>query len=129
MSMKSIPEKFEYLFGKRSFGHLATLMPDGSPQVTPVWVDYDGQYVLVNSAEGRQKDLNMERDPRVAISIQDPDDPYRYVQVRGVVEEITTDGADEHIDKQAQKYLDVEEYPHRSPDEIRKLYKIKPEHV
>lgn len=129
MSMKSIPEKFENLFGKRSFGHLATLMPDGSPQVTPVWVDYDGQYVLVNSAEGRQKDLNMERDPRVAISIQDPDDPYRYVQVRGVVEEITTDGAEKHIDKQAQKYLDVEEYPHRSPDEIRKLYKIKPEHV
>ncbi|MFO7942769.1 MAG: PPOX class F420-dependent oxidoreductase [Anaerolineales bacterium] len=129
MSMKSIPEKFEVLFGKRSFGHLATLMPDGSPQVTPVWVDYDGQYVLVNSAEGRQKDLNMERDPQVAISIQDPDDPYRYVQVRGVVEEITTQGADEHIDKQAQKYLDVEEYPHRVPGEVRKLYKIKPEHV
>jgi len=129
MAVKSIPEKYEDLFEKRSFGHLATLMPDGSPQVTPVWVDYDGHYVLVNSAEGRQKDLNMERDPRVAISIQDPDDPYRYVQVRGVVEEITTQGADDHIDKQAQKYLEVEEYPHRAPGEVRKLYKIKPEQV
>jgi PPOX class probable F420-dependent enzyme len=123
----SIPNDYLDLFAKKSFGHLATLMPDGSPQVTPVWVDYDGTYLLVNSAEGRQKDRNMERDKRVAISIQDPDDPYRYLQVRGRVAEITTEGADDHIDKQAQHYFGLEEYPYRAPGEVRKLYKIKPE--
>lgn len=129
MSNQGIPEKYEDLFKKKAFGNLATLMPDGSPQVTPVWVDYDGTHILVNSAEGRQKDLNMERDPRVAICIQDPDDPYRYLQVRGPVVEITTEGAEGHIDKLAQHYLEVEEYPHRAPGEVRKIYKIKPENI
>lgn len=124
-----IPEKYLDIFEKRAFAHLATLMPDGSPQVTPVWVSYDGKYVLINSAKGRQKDLNMERDPRVAVSIQDPDDPYRYLQIRGTVAEITTAGADKHIDSLAQHYLGVDEYPHRAPDEVRKIYKIKPEKV
>lgn len=129
MSNQGIPEKYEDLFKKKAFGNLATLMPDGSPQVTPVWVDYDGTHILVNSAEGRQKDLNMERDPRVAICIQAPDDPYRYLQVRGPVVEITTEGAEGHIDKLAQHYLEVEEYPHRAPGEVRKIYKIKPENI
>lgn len=129
MTEKTLPQEYLDLFEKKSFGHLATLMPDGSPQVTPVWVDYDGSYLLVNSAEGRQKDLNMERDRRVAISIQDPDDPYRYLQVRGQVEEITTEGADDHIDHLANHYLGLEEYPHREPGEVRKVYKITPEHV
>ena len=129
MSQKALPAEYADLFEKQSFGNLATIMPDGSPQVTPVWVDYDGTHILVNSAKGRQKDLNMERDPRVAISIQDPDDPYRYFQVRGRVVEITTDGADDHIDSLAQHYLGKERYPHRTPEEVRKIYKIKPEHV
>lgn len=127
MSVESIPEKFEDLFDKRSFGHLATLMPDGSPQVTPVWVDYDGECILINSVKGRQKDLNMERDPRVAISIQDPDDPYRYLQIRGKVVETTEKGADEHIDQQAQRYLGLEKHPHQA--EGRKLFRIQPERV
>lgn len=127
--MAAIPDEYLDLFEKRAFGHLATLMPDGSPQVTPVWVDYDGRYILVNSAEGRVKDENMERDSRVAIAILDPDQPYRYLQVRGRVAEITTEGADEHIDKMAQKYMGVENYPNRRPGEVRKLYKIEPESV
>lgn len=127
MSATSIPEKFEDLFEKRAFGHLATLMPDGSPQVTPVWVDYDGECILINSVKGRQKDRNMERDPRVAISIQDPDDPYRYLQIRGKVVEATFKGADKHIDIQAQRYLGLEKHPHQA--EGRKLFMIQPERV
>jgi len=129
MSTSTIPERYLDLFEKRAFGHLATLMPDGSPQVTPVWVDFDGTHVLVNSARGRQKDRNMRRDPRVAIEIQDPDDPYRYVQIRGRVVEITEEGADPHIDKLAKKYRGLDRYPHRAPGEVRVLYKILPEHV
>jgi PPOX class probable F420-dependent enzyme len=81
--MTTIPEQFKDLFTKVAFAHLATLMADGSPHVTPVWVDYDGANVRVNSAKGRVKDKNMRRDKRVALSIQDPDDPYRYLAIRG----------------------------------------------
>ncbi len=129
MTKYEIPEKYLDLFQKRAFAHLATLMPDGSPQVTPVWVDYDGDFVLVNSAKDRQKDLNMKRDGRVALSIQDPDDPYRYFQVRGHVVEITDQGADAHIDKMAKKYLGQDSYPNRRPGEVRLIYKIQPENV
>jgi PPOX class probable F420-dependent enzyme len=124
-----IPESHLDLFQKRAFGYLATLMPDGSPQVTPVWVDYDGTYVLVNSAKGRQKDRNMRARPRVAICIPDPDNPYRYLAVRGRVVEITEEGAEEHIDKLAQKYLGVERYQGRQPGMVRVIYKISPDHV
>src|SRR5262245_24385613 len=84
-----IPEKYLDVFQKKAFAHLATLMPDGTPQVTPVWVDYDGTHILVNSARGRQKDKNMQRNRAVALSIQDPDNPYRYLEVRGKVVDIT----------------------------------------
>lgn len=120
-------EQYVDLFQKKSFGNLATIMPDGSPQVTPVWVDFREGQLWINSTEGRQKDRNMERDPRVAVSIQDPEDPYRYLQIRGRVVEITREGADEHIDQLASHYLGREEYPHRSPGEIRKIFKIQPE--
>ncbi|MGN6731214.1 MAG: PPOX class F420-dependent oxidoreductase, partial [Candidatus Binatia bacterium] len=100
----TIPEAFKNLFVKVAFAHLATLMPDGSPQVTPVWVDYDGSHVRVNSAKGRLKDKNMRRDKRVALSIQDPENAYRYIAVRGEVVEITEQGADAHIDALAKKY-------------------------
>ncbi len=126
MNKKPISEKYLDLFNKRAFAYLATLMPDGSPQLTPVWIDYDGGYILVNSAYNRQKDRNMRRDRRVAITIQDPDDPYRYLQIRGVVVEITTDGADDHIDKMAYKYHGLEKYPNRQPGEARVLYKVAP---
>ena len=102
-------------------------MPDGSPQVTPVWVDYDGKHVLVNSAEGRRKDKNLRRDGRVALAIMDPENPYRYLQIRGRVAEITNEGASQHIDKMAQKYLGKDKYPYAQPGEVRVLYKIEPE--
>jgi PPOX class probable F420-dependent enzyme len=123
-----IPEEFLDLFEKKAFAHLATVMPDGSPQVTPVWCDYDGEYVRVNSAVGRQKDRNIRRDPRVALSLLDPDNPYRYLEVRGRVVEITEDGADQHIDGLAKKYLGVDKYPYRRAGERRVIYRIRPEH-
>jgi len=124
-----IPEKYRDLFDKKAFAHLATLNSDGTPQVTPVWVDYDGTYIVVNSARGRRKDKNMERNRAVALSLQDPDNPYRYLEVRGRVEEITEDGADQHIDKMAKKYMGVDKYPYRQASETRVMYKIRPEHT
>ncbi len=121
-----IPQKYQDLFEKRAFANFVTLMPDGSPQVTPVWFEFDGTHVLVNSAKGRQKDRNIRRDPRVALSILDPDNPYRYLELRGRVEEITEEGAARHIDKMAYKYLGKEKYPYAQPGEVRVLYKIKP---
>ena len=129
MADNPVPEKYLDLFQKPAFAQLATVMPDGSPQVTPVWVDYDGTYLLVNTARGRQKDRNMAREPRVALTITDPADPYRYFQVRGRVVEITEEGADDHIDKMAFKYTGAERYPWRRPGEVRLLFKILPEKV
>ncbi len=122
-----IPENYLDLFDKRTIASLVTLMPDGSPQVTPVWCDFDGTHVLVNTARGRQKDRNMRRDPRVALALIDPDNPYRYLEVRGRVEEMTEEGARRHIDKMAKKYLNRDEYPFLQPGEVRLLCRIKPE--
>ena len=122
-----IPEKYLDLFKQAAFANLATLMPDGCPQVTPVWCDFDGERVIVNSAKGRVKDRNMRSNPRVALSIVDPKNPYRYLEVRGRVTEITEKGADEHINKMAKKYMNVDVYPYRAPGEVRVLYKISPE--
>lgn len=124
---QQVPEKYSDLLKKKAFANLGTLMSDGSPQVTPVWFDYDGKHVLVNSALGRVKDKNMRRDPRVSLSIQDPENPYRYLEVRGKVVDITQNGADENINKLSQKYLGQAEYPYRQPGEQRVLYKIEPE--
>ena len=124
-----IPEKYADLFQKKAFANLATVMPDGTPQVTPVWVDFDGKHVIVNSARGRRKDKNMSQNSSVALSIMDPDNPYRYVQVRGRVAEITEQGADAHIDKMAKKYLNKDTYPFRKPGEVRVIVKITPEKV
>jgi PPOX class probable F420-dependent enzyme len=125
----AIPEEYMDLFHKKAFANLATINKDGSPQVTPVWIDYDGEHVLVNSARGRRKDKNMERNSAVALSIQDPDNPYRYLEVRGHVDEITEEGADQHIDKMAKKYIGQDKYPWSKPDEVRVVYKITPEHT
>jgi PPOX class probable F420-dependent enzyme len=129
LKAESIPDQYLDLFEKRAFGFLATLMPDGSPQVTPVWIDFDGQYIMVNSARGRQKDRNIQRDNRVALVVQGPDDPYRYVQIRGRVVEITEQSAEIGIDRLARKYLGEDTYPNRRSGEIRVWYKIEPEHV
>jgi PPOX class probable F420-dependent enzyme len=124
-----IPDKYLDLFDKKIFAGLATVMPDGSPQVTPVWIDFDGENLLVNTAAGRQKDKNLQREGRVALMLVDPDNPYRYLEVRGQVAERTHDGADDHINKMAKKYLGKDIYPFRQPGEVRVLYKIKPERV
>jgi PPOX class probable F420-dependent enzyme len=129
MAAQVIPQAYLDLFKKKAFANLATLMPSGQPQVTPVWVDYDGRNVLINTAEGRQKDRNLQRDRRVALSILDPDNPYRYLEVRGHVAERTRNGAEQHIDAMAKRYLDKDTYPFRQPGEVRVLYKIEPEHV
>ncbi len=124
-----IPDNYLDLFEKQAFANLGTLMKDGSPQVTPVWVDYDGNHVRINSAKGRVKDKNMRRDPRVSLSLQDPANPYRYLEVRGRVVEITEKGADDHINKLSQKYLGNPVYPFRRPGEVRVTYIIEPEKV
>ena len=125
----SIPEQYKDLFQKRAFASLATLMPDGRPQVTPVWVDLDGSHIRINSAKGRVKDKNMRRNKKVALSIFDPDNPYRHLAVQGQVVDITEQGADAHIDALAKKYLGKDKYPFRRPGEARVIYKIRPEKV
>ena len=126
---EQIPEKYVDLLKKKAFASLGTIMRDGSPQVTPVWVDYDGKFVRVNSALGRVKDKNMRRDPRVSLSIQDPENPYRHLEIRGKVAEITQNGADDHINSLSQKYLGKPVYPFRQPGEVRVTYKIEAQKV
>ena len=123
----TIPKEYADLLEKPAFANLATLMPDGSPQVTPVWVDRDGDFVRVNSAKGRIKDRNMRRDPRVGIDVVDPDNAYRHLSIRGRVVDITEKGSDEHIDKLTKKYIGQDKYPYRGPAEVRVIYRIEPE--
>ena len=125
----TLSEGVKKLFREPNYGHMATLMPDGSPQVSPVWVDIDGDRILVNSAEGRVKPRNVRRDARVAISIYNQDNPYSSAFIRGRVVEITHEGADEHIDKLAKKYLGQDTYPYRQPGDQRVILVIEPEHV
>ena len=125
----TIPSEFLDLFKKPAFANLATLNPDGSPQVTPVWVDFDGTHVIVNTARGRVKDRNLRREPRVALAIPDPENPYRYLGIQGRVTEMAETGADAHIDKMAKKYLNKDTYPFRKPGEVRVMVKIIPEKV
>jgi len=113
----------------KAFACLATLMKDGSPQLTPIWFSTDGIHILINSARGRVKDHNMRRDPRIAIDILDPKNPYRFIQIRGNVVEITTKGAREHINSLSKKYTDSEIYKGGPLDEIRVIYKILPDHI
>jgi PPOX class probable F420-dependent enzyme len=123
----SIPDSHKDLFDKPAFGSFTTLMPDGSPQTTPVWVDFVDGKVWVNTALGRQKDKNVRHDPRVAVTLTDPQNPYRYLEIRGKVDDITTDGAASHIDKMAKKYLGQDKYPYAKPGEQRVLLKIRPD--
>ena len=125
----AIPDSHAVLFNKKAFGNLATLNADGTPQVTPIWVDMEGGFVFFNSARGRRKDKNVRRDPHVAISIADPANPYRYLEIRGRVVEITEKSADDHINRLAKKYLDKDIYPFRQPGEVRVKYKVEPEHI
>ncbi len=128
--MASIPEKYLDLFGsKKAFANLATIMPDGSPQVTPVWFDYKDGRIRINTARGRVKARNMKVGTKIAIAVLDPDNPYRYVQVRGTIISETENGADAHIDSLAKKYLGQDKYPFRQSGEQRVMYEVNPTSV
>jgi len=128
--MVAIPEKFlDLLQNKKAFAHLATVMPDGSPQVTPVWFDYTGGKIRVNSAKGRVKTRNMTEGAPVALSILDPDNAYSYIQIRGKVARVTETGAAAHIDSLAKKYLGKDKYPFSRPGEVRVMFEIEPSGV
>jgi PPOX class probable F420-dependent enzyme len=117
------------LLREPAYAQIATLMPDGAPQITQVWIDTDGEHLLVNTAEGRQKDRNVRRDPRVAVNVVDPGNAWRLAMIRGRVVDITTEGADDLIDQLAKKYLGVDSYPFRNPEETRITLKIAPEKI
>src|SRR5919198_6498576 len=117
----------EQLLKEASYGQLATLMPDGAPHLTQVWLDTDGTHILVNTVASHQKVKNVRRDPRVAINVHDPARPYRIANIRGRVVELTTDGADAHIDLLARRHLGVDSYPFRRPGQQRILLKIDPQ--
>lgn len=128
--MTKVPASFQDLMTqKKSFAHLATLMPDGTPQVTPVWFDTAGDKIRINTARGRRKDGNMQKEAAVALSILDPDNPYRHIAIRGRVVHVTESGADAHIDALAKKYLGQDQYPWRRPGEVRVIYEIEPTSV
>ena len=125
----TISPGFRRLLREPAYCQLATLMPDGSPQVTQVWVDTDGEHILINTAEGRQKERNVRRDPRVAVNVVDPANAWRIAMVRGRVVDVTTAGADQLIDQLAKKYLNEDTYPFRRPEEVRITLKILPEKI
>ena len=128
-AMANTLDGYRDILEKKAFAHLATLRPDGSPHVTPVWVDFDGTHVRFNTARGRAKTRYLERERRVAMSLQDPDNPYRYVEIDGRVVEMTEKGADAHIDALAKKYIGQDRYPWRRPGEVRIMVKVLPERV
>ena len=128
--MAAIPDNFrDLLEQKKAFANVATVKTDGSPQVTPVWFDYVGGHIRVNTAKGRVKARTMKPGAKVAMAIMDPDDAYRYIQVRGHVARVTEDGADAHINSLAKKYLGKDKYPFRQPGEQRLTIEIAPEAV
>ncbi len=125
--MAAIPDKYlDLLQQKKAFANLATLMRDGSPQVTPVWFDYTGGVIRVNTAKGRVKARNLKNGSPVALAIMDPEEPYRYIQIRGHVRRVLEEGADAHIDSLAKKYLGKDKYPFRQSGEVRVMYEIEP---
>jgi PPOX class probable F420-dependent enzyme len=117
------------VFDKKVLAHVASLDPDGSPNVSAVWVELDGDDIVINTALGRAKARNLANDARVAVSLTDPDDPYATITVRGTVVTFTTEGADEVIDRLAKKYLDADSYPFRQEGEVRVTVKIHPDRI
>lgn len=129
MTIVVITPEIEKLLVGKNFASFATLMKDGSPHVAPTWIDYDGKMILINTAAGRVKEKNVKHNKRVALSVYDNSNPYNMVTIRGTVQEITSENADQHIDKLAKRYLGMDKYPFRSPDEKRIILKIRPEKV
>ncbi len=128
MPTTTLSHKARALLERPVIANIATVGAGGHPQLTPVWIDVDGDDLVFNTARGRAKDRNLRRDPHVAISVVDPDDPYNVVVVRGTAED-TEDGADEVIDSLAKKYLGVDTYPNRRPGEVRVTYRVRPNPV
>ena len=125
--MAVIPENYlDLLQQKKAFANLATIMADGSPQVTPVWFDYTDGVIRVNTAKGRVKSRTLRPEVPVALAIMDPDNAYCYIQIRGRVRRAVEQGADAHIDSLAKKYLGKDTYPFRQPGEVRVMYEIEP---
>lgn len=129
MSSKIITSSIAKLLEGKNFASFATLMDDGSPHVAPTWIDHEGEMILINTAVGRIKEKNVKKDPRVALSIFDQENPYRMVSIRGKVVGMTTNGADAHIDKLAKRYLGVDKYPLRDPAERRIILKIRADKI
>lgn len=125
MAMK-LSDKAKALIDSKAFAHVATINKDGSPQVSPVWVERDGDTVIINSEQKRLKVRNLKRDPHVSLSIQDTTNPYSYVEIRGKVLEVTTEGGFEGIDRLGKKYMGVDKYPGNSPGDVRVQVKIEP---
>lgn len=125
LASKLTPKAVQLIEGK-NFAHLATISTDGHPHVAPVWVDHEGDIILVNTAVGRVKQKNISKNPHVSISIVDQNNPYERVIVKGKVIAQTKQGADAHIDRLAKKYLGVDKYPNRQPGEERIIIKIEP---
>jgi PPOX class probable F420-dependent enzyme len=125
----SIEGRAEELLRGRNFAHIGTLRADGSVQVSPTWVDVQDGRVALNTAEGRAWPRNLERDPRITLEVQNFENPYEYLEIRGRVAERTHEGADEHIDMLAKKYLDVDKYPTRQPGEQRVIIRVEPDYV
>jgi PPOX class probable F420-dependent enzyme len=128
MSVKVEGRAEELLRGK-NFAHVGTLRADGSVQVAPVWVDVQDGRPVVNTADGRAWPHNLERDPRITLEVQNMENPYEYAEIRGRVAERTHEGADQHIDSMAKKYLDADTYPFRQPGEQRLIIRVEPEYV
>jgi PPOX class probable F420-dependent enzyme len=122
-------DKATKLIEGKNFAFLATILPDGSPHVAPIWIDREGDTILVNTALGRAKQRNVTRDPRVALSIADQNNMYDKIMIRGLVRSQTLEGADAHIDKLAKKYIGKDKYPWRAPEEKRIILKIEPTHL
>ena len=127
--MVAIPEKYLDLLVRPVLVSLATIMPDGTPQVTPVWADFDGTYIRINTAAGRQKHKNMAERPQVTVMALDPENSSRYMEVRGQVVRISDEGGDAHIDTLAHKYLGVEVYPWRNATDTRLICYVEPQKV
>jgi PPOX class probable F420-dependent enzyme len=126
--LATLTHKQAQLLLEKNFASLATTNPDGSPQVTPVWVDWDGEYALVNTLRGRVKERNIARDPRVEIMVVNMQDPYQYVRLSGRAE-LVEEGAEDHVDKLAKKYIDEDSYPYRAPGDRRVIVRARPERV
>ena len=125
----TVPEKFRDILDGKGFAHWATIGPDGEPQVNPVWFDFDGEQIIISQTKTRQKLHNVKRDPRVSVSILDPENPYRYIELRGEVVDITDDKDNAFINSMAKKYLDKDVYEWAQPGDERVVVRIQPKHT